>query len=63
MLQGAGQIEWYTAASGGSPIGTGTPFNPVGVAGSGLANTNTPGTYTYYAACSANPTAVQPPRL
>jgi subtilisin-like proprotein convertase family protein len=55
MLQGAGQIEWYTAASGGSPIGTGTPFNPVGVAGSGLANTNTPGTYTYYAACSANP--------
>ncbi|MBK9462186.1 MAG: hypothetical protein IPN94_22890 [Sphingobacteriales bacterium] len=55
MLQGAGQIEWYTAASGGSPIGTGTPFNPVGVAGSGLANTNTPGTYTYYAACSGSP--------
>lgn len=50
------QVQWYTAASGGSPIGTGSPFNPVGVAGSGLANTNTPGTWTYYAACSSNPT-------
>ncbi len=50
-----GVVQWYTAASGGSPIGTGTPFNPVGVAGSGLANTNTPGTYTYYAACSGSP--------
>ncbi|MFN7013357.1 MAG: IPT/TIG domain-containing protein, partial [Bacteroidia bacterium] len=50
------QVQWYTAASGGSPIGTGSPFNPVGVAGSGLANTSTPGTWTYYAACSSNPT-------
>ncbi|NUY80790.1 fibronectin type III domain-containing protein [Flavobacterium sp. MAH-1] len=48
-------VEWYTASSGGSPIGTGSPFNPVGVAGSGLANTNTAGTYTYYAACSSSP--------
>ncbi|HNI43042.1 MAG TPA: hypothetical protein PK230_00005 [Chitinophagales bacterium] len=55
MLQSSGQIQWYTAASGGSPIGTGSPFNPVGVSGSGLPNTNTPGTYTYYAACSASP--------
>lgn len=51
-----GVIQWYTAATGGSAIGTGSPFNPVGVAGSGLANTNTPGTYTYYAACSGSPT-------
>lgn len=51
----AGILQWYTVASGGTPIGTGTPFNPVGVAGSGLANTNTPGTYTYYAACSSFP--------
>ncbi|MBS7786512.1 fibronectin type III domain-containing protein [Flavobacterium sp. CYK-55] len=50
-----GSVEWYTAASGGVPIGTGTPFNPVGVTGSGLTNTNTPGTYTYYAACPNNP--------
>jgi Ig-like domain CHU_C associated/Secretion system C-terminal sorting domain len=49
-------LQWYTAAAGGSSIGSTTPFNPVGVAGSGLANTNTPGTYTYYAACSASPT-------
>jgi hypothetical protein len=48
-------VDWYTAAAGGSPIGSGATFNPVGVAGSGLANTNTPGTYTYYAACAGNP--------
>ncbi|WP_298220666.1 fibronectin type III domain-containing protein [Flavobacterium sp.] len=50
-----GTVEWYTAAAGGIPIGTGTPFNPVGVSGSGLTNTNTPGTYPYYAACPNNP--------
>ena len=49
-------IEWYTSATGGTPIGTGSPFNPVGVAGSGLANTNTAGTTNYYAACSNAPT-------
>ena len=51
-----GVMQWYTAASGGSPIGTGNIFNPVGVAGSGLPNTNTPGTTTFYAACSGTPT-------
>lgn len=58
LIYGAtpGIIQWYTTATGGSPIGTLSPFNPVGVAGSGLANTNTPGTYTYYAACSSNTT-------
>ena len=50
-----GTIQWYTTATGGTPIATGSPFNPVGVAGSGLTNTSTPGTYTFYAACSANP--------
>jgi len=48
----AGSIQWYTTAAAGSVIGTGSPFNPVGVAGSGLANTATTGTTTYYAACS-----------
>ncbi|MDW8853113.1 PKD-like domain-containing protein, partial [Flavobacterium sp. MMLR14_040] len=43
-------VNWYTAATGGTLIGTGSPFNPVGVAGSGLANTNTVGTTKYYAA-------------
>ncbi|MBC5840681.1 hypothetical protein H8R23_04620, partial [Flavobacterium sp. F-380] len=48
-------VDWYTAASGGTYLGSGTPFNPVGVAGSGLANTNTAGTTIFYAACSTNP--------
>jgi GEVED domain/Fibronectin type III domain len=51
-----GTVQWYTAASGGIPIGSGTPFNPVGVSGSGLTNTNTPGTYPFYAACPNNQT-------
>lgn len=42
-------INWYTSLTGGSPIFTGTVFNPVGVAGSGLTNTNTVATTTYYA--------------
>jgi hypothetical protein len=47
-----GVENWYTAASGGTAIGTGLTFNPAGVAGSGLANTNTVGTTTYYVDCS-----------
>ncbi|NUY82116.1 T9SS type A sorting domain-containing protein [Flavobacterium sp. MAH-1] len=47
-----GDLNWYTQSSGGSAIGTGSSFNPVGVAGSGLADTNTPGTTTYYVECS-----------
>jgi hypothetical protein len=50
-----GDITWYTESSGGSPIGTGSSFNPVGVAGSPLANTNTPGVTTFYAECSNVP--------
>ncbi|MBK7149286.1 MAG: hypothetical protein IPH78_10815 [Bacteroidetes bacterium] len=46
-------IEWYDAASGGSSIGSASPFNPVG--STLLPNTNTPGTYTFYAACSSAP--------
>lgn len=49
-----GVLNWFTTVSGGTPIGTGSPFNPVGVANSGLANTNTPGTYTFYAECSSD---------
>ena len=39
----------------GTFIGSGSTFNPVGVAGSGLTDTNTPGTYTFYAECSTQP--------
>ncbi len=45
-------INWYTSPIGGASIGTGSPFNPVGVAGSGLPNTNTIGTTIFYAGCS-----------
>jgi hypothetical protein len=51
----AGQLQWWTAASGGTLIGTGTPFNPVGVAGSGVANNTTPISTNFYAACSSFP--------
>lgn len=50
-----GVVEWYTAPTGGSAIGTGTSFNPVGVAGSGLPDTNTPGTYVFYASNTLAP--------
>nr|WP_315180340.1 T9SS sorting signal type C domain-containing protein [uncultured Flavobacterium sp.] len=49
-----GVINWYTQSSGGTSIGTGTSFNPVGVTDSGLSNTNTPGIYTFYAECSSD---------
>lgn len=54
-LNNSSSVDWYTAASGGTSIGSGATFNPVGVAGSGLPDTNTPGTYTFYAACPSNP--------
>lgn len=43
-------LRWYTAPTGGSSISSASPFNPIGVVGSGLTNTSTPGTYTFYAA-------------
>ena len=52
---GTGSVDWYTLASGGSLIFSGDTLNPVGLQGSGLVNTNTPGTYTYYVECSSNP--------
>jgi hypothetical protein len=55
-----GTKQWYTTATGGSSISSAEPFNPVGVTGSGLSNTNTPGTTIYYAACSLNPTCRTP---
>ncbi len=51
-----GVLQWYTVASGGSSISSVSPFNPVGVAGSGVATNTSVGSYTFYAACSNNPT-------
>ncbi|URC13507.1 T9SS sorting signal type C domain-containing protein [Flavobacterium sp. B183] len=47
-------IDWYTVASGGTKIGSGASFNPVGI-DSRLMNTNTVGTTPYYVACSGDP--------
>lgn len=51
-----GTLQWYTVPSGGSSISSSSPFNPVGVAGSGVASNTSVGSYTFYAACSNNPT-------
>jgi hypothetical protein len=40
-------ISWWNASTGGTQIGTGSPFQTVGT--SVLPNTNTPGVYTLYA--------------
>ncbi|CAM3448373.1 hypothetical protein FLLO111716_11120 [Flavobacterium longum] len=54
MLPGTVPVSWYTTASGGSPIATTNSFDPVGVSGSGITDTNTPGVTTFYAACGSN---------
>ncbi len=51
----SGTNNWYKNATGGSPLTTGNVFNPVGVAGSGITNTATPGTTTFYLANAAYP--------
>lgn len=55
LLNQPGVVYWFTAASGGTAIDSGTTFNPVGANGSGLTNTNTAGTWSYWAACSSSP--------
>ncbi|TYB75779.1 T9SS type A sorting domain-containing protein [Bizionia myxarmorum] len=48
-------IDWYTTPTGGTPIGSGSTFDPVGVAGSPLADTNTAGLYSFWGACPSTP--------
>jgi hypothetical protein len=52
--------QWFTTPTGGTSIATGVTFNPVGVAGSGLANTNTAGTTVYYLANAVHPVCRTP---
>lgn len=54
MLPGAPVMNWYVDNTTPTVLGTGNSFNPVGVSGSGLANTNTAATVTYYGACPSN---------
>ena len=55
VLSGSpGVMQWWSAPTGGTLLHTGQDYNPVGDAGSGLANMNTPGLYKYYAVCSTS---------
>jgi hypothetical protein len=47
--------NWYTTATGSSPIATGSIFNPIGVTGSGIPNTASAITVNYYVADAQNP--------
>lgn len=40
--------NWFTVSSGGGSIYTGRVLNPVGVGGSGIPNTSTPGSTNFY---------------
>lgn len=47
-------FEWYVAPVGGSSIYNLSPFNPLTTANSGITNSNTVGTTTFYAACQGS---------
>ena len=47
--------KWFASASGGNAIFTGRVLNPVGLAGSGIPNTSTPGSTTFYVADAVFP--------
>ncbi len=51
-----GTNNWYLNSAGGLPLATGEVFNPVGVAGSGITNTATVGTSSFYVANAQYPT-------
>jgi hypothetical protein len=55
-----GVNNWYLNASGGSVLTTGEIFNPVGLAGSGIPNTATLGSTTFYVANADFPTCRTP---
>lgn len=46
--------KWFLTAAGGSSVSNNSNFNPFLVPGSGISNTNTVGTYTFYAACGSD---------
>jgi hypothetical protein len=47
-------FEWYSTPTGGLNLYSFSPFNPLITTGSGLSNSNTPNTYTWFAACSGS---------
>ena len=50
VVGAAPAFTWFNVPTGGTALGTGSTFNPVG-ADPALLNTNTPGIYTYYMGC------------
>ncbi|HLO42807.1 MAG TPA: M36 family metallopeptidase [Leadbetterella sp.] len=44
------RFKWFSSSSGGTELGIGAIFNPVGVAGSGVSNIASPGSSTFYVA-------------
>lgn len=53
LATSAGTLQWWSASSGGSVVGSGTPFDPV--ASGAVANNTTPISTNFYAACSSFP--------
>ena len=47
-------FQWYNTPVGGSVLYTYSPFNPMIISGSGITNSNTPGTTTFYASCAGS---------
>lgn len=56
LFPAGNSIGWFKNPVGGQPLATGYVFNPVGVAGSGIPNTATPGTTTFYVSRTDSPT-------
>ncbi|MBU3676552.1 MAG: T9SS type A sorting domain-containing protein, partial [Chitinophagaceae bacterium] len=56
-------FNWFSAPTGGVSLYSLSPFNPLVTTGSPLTNSNVPGTYTFYAACSSLPTCRVPVNL
>lgn len=47
-------VRWYSSPSSGSSFFTGSTMNPFAFPGSGLSNTNSTGTFVFFAACAAD---------
>lgn len=48
-------FSWFNVPSGGTNLYNFSPFDPITTPGSGISNSNTVGTTTFYAACSGSP--------
>jgi hypothetical protein len=47
-------LTWFNTQSGGTAIGTGSPFEPVGADGSDVPNTNAAGVYDFWVGCGSD---------